>query len=553
MAQRTIGTEKLCEQGRAAFHRRMWSEAFAGLSEADRVSPLDAPDLDLLADAAHLVGRDVGRDADADEYAARSFRAWIRQGQPRRATRRAAWLGIRLLLRGEEVQAAAWFARGGDALASVDEGPDPERGFLLIPAFLMQLHTGELEVALATAAEIAELGTRFDEPDLVAIGRLGQGQVLAATGRIGEAMLRLDEAMLTVTTGEVSPGASGIVYCAVIAECEAVFDLRRARQWTSALDRWCNAQPGLVAYRGVCLVHRAHLMQLSGEWSDAVEEADNACSLLGGHPAAGEAYYRLGELHRLCGRFGDAERCFLAASRWLADPEPGLALLRLAQGRIGEAAVAIRQALDHATGDFERSRLLPAYVSVMLAADESPAARAGAADLARTARQIGAPLLVAMAAQAEGECALAEGDGRASLAKLRTAWAAWRELGAPYESAQVRLLMARAHRLLDDPGSAELELEAAGWVFDQLGAVPDLERVRKLSSHGSPAGPLTGREVEVLRLVATGMTNRTIAAELFLSEKTVARHLSNIFVKLDVASRAAATAYAFQQGLIQGS
>ena len=222
MAQRTIGTEKLCEQGRAAFHRRMWSEAFAGLSEADRVSPLDAPDLDLLADAAHLVGRDVGRDADADEYAARSFRAWIRQGQPRRAARRAAWLGIRLLLRGEEVQAAAWFARGGDALASVDEGPDPERGFLLIPAFLTQLHTGELEVALATAAEIAELGTRFDEPDLVAIGRLGQGQVLAATGRISEAMLRLDEAMLTVTTGEVSPGASGIVYCAVIAECEAV-------------------------------------------------------------------------------------------------------------------------------------------------------------------------------------------------------------------------------------------------------------------------------------------------------------------------------------------
>ena len=183
-------------------------------------------------------------------------------------------------------------------LDGVDEDPEPERGFLLISVALDQLRAGEPETALATSTEVAELGARYDEPDLAAIGRLGQGQALVATGRISEAMSRLDEAMLTVTTGEVSPGASGIVYCAVIGECEAVFDLRRARQWTSALNRWCDAQPGLVPYRGICLVHRAHVMQLNGEWADAVEEADNACSLLGGHPAEGEAYYRLGELHR---------------------------------------------------------------------------------------------------------------------------------------------------------------------------------------------------------------------------------------------------------------
>ena len=469
------------------------------------------------------------------------------------AVRRAAWLGIRLLLRGEELQAAAWFARAGRLLDGVDEDPEPERGFLLISVALDQLRAGEPETALATSTEVAELGARYDEPDLAAIGRLGQGQALVATGRISEAMSRLDEAMLTVTTGEVSPGASGIVYCAVIGECEAVFDLRRARQWTSALNRWCDAQPGLVPYRGICLVHRAHVMQLNGEWADAVEEADNACSLLGGHPAEGEAYYRLGELHRLRGRNDDAERCFREASRWLADLQPGLALLRLAQGRIGDAAVAIRHALDGVTGGLERSRLLPAYVLIMLAADEPALASAGAAELSRTAGMFGSPVLVAMAAQAAGACALAEGDGQGGLSKLRTAWAAWRELDAPYESAQVRLLMAEAHRLLGDPGSAELELEAAGWVFDHLGAAPDLERVRKLSSHGSPARPLSGREVEVLRLVATGMTNRAIASELFLSEKTVARHLSNIFTKLDVASRAAATAYAFQQGLVAAS
>ena len=545
-----IGTVKLCEDGRAAYHRRVWSTAFACLSEADRASPLDAPDLDLLADAAHFVGRDVGRDADADEYAARSFRAWVKQQQPRRAARRAAWLGLRLLLRGEEVQAAAWFARAGEILSGVAGGPDPEQGLLLIPVGLAHLRDGEPEAALDTFGEVAALGERFDEPDLAAMGQLGQGQALVAMGRISEAMTRLDEAMLTVTTGDVLPGASGIVYCAVIAECEGVFDLHRARQWTSALNRWCDAQVGLVPYRGICLVHRAHLMQLSGEWTDAVEEADHACSLLGGHPAAGEAYYRLGELHRLRGRFGDAERCFREASRWMADPEPGLAVLRLAQGRVDEAAAAIRHALDHATGDFERSRLLPAYVSIMLAADEPEAARAGAAELAQTAEQFGAAFLVAVSAQADGACALAGGDGLTALAKLRAAWSAWRELAAPYESAQVRLLMAQAHQVLGDQGSAELELEAAGWVFDHLGAAPDLERVRKLSAHGEPAGPLTGREVEVLRLVATGATNRAIAAELFLSEKTVARHLSNIFTKLDVSSRAAATAYAFQHGLV---
>jgi DNA-binding CsgD family transcriptional regulator len=545
MGQPTMSADELREQGRAAHDRRVWSEAFGCLAEADRAAPLAAQDLDLLADAAHL----VGRDADADEYAARSFRAWVKQGKPRSAARRAAWLGIRLLLRGQEVQSSAWFARAGDILNGIDGGPDPERGFLLIPVGLAHLGAGEPAVALDTFVEVAELGARFDEPDLTAIGQLGQGQGLVAMGQVSEAMARLDEAMLTVTTGDVTPGASGIVYCAVIGECEAVFDLRRARQWTSALNRWCDTQPGLVPFRGVCLVHRAHLMQLSGEWADAADEAGNACSLLGGHPSAGEAYYRLGELHRLRGRYGDAERCFREASRWLADPQPGLALLRLAQGRVGEAALAIRRVLDDAKGDLERSRLLPAYVQIMLAANEPAAARTGATELSRTAQQFGAPLLVAMAAQAEGACALAEGDGHTSMARLRAAWAAWRDLDAPYESAQVRLLMAQAHRLLDDPGSAELELEAAGWVFDHLGAAPDLARVRTLSSHGSPAGPLTGREVEVLRLVATGMTNRAIAADLFLSEKTVARHLSNIFTKLGVSSRAAATAYAYRQGL----
>ena len=539
--------DQVSERGRAAYDRRVWSEAFACLAQAHRADRLGPADLDRLAVAAYL----TGRDDDADEYAAQAYRAWVREHEPRAAARRAAWLALHLLLRGEEVRSHAWSARAEEVLDGVDGGPDPERGFLLVPAGLVQMADGQPAAALATYQAVAELGERFDEPDLAAIGQLGHGEALRALGRVDEAMERLDEAMVAVTAGEVSPVAAGIIYCAVIGECEAVFDLRRARQWTSALDRWCETQPGLVPFRGICRVHRAHLLQLSGEWADAADEADEACTLLGGRPAAGEAYYRLAELHRLRGRYDDAERCFRQASRWLGDPQPSLALLRLGQGRTGDAVAAIGGALDQTPDPAERARLLPAYVEVMLTAADPTAAAEGAAELGRTARGLGAPLLAAAASYAEGTCAIAAGDGRTGLARLRESWTRWRELDAPYESARVRLAMAEAHWLLGDPDSAELELEAAAWVFDHLGAVPDLERVRRLSTRSAPAGPLTGREAEVLRLVATGATNRTVAARLFISEKTVARHLSHIFTKLGVSSRAAATAHAYEHGLLE--
>lgn len=539
--------DQVSERGRAAYDRRVWSEAFVCLSQAHRADRLEPADLDRLAVAAYL----TGRDDDADEYAAQAYRSWVREHQPRAAARRAAWLALHLLLRGEEVRSHAWSARATEMLDGVEGGPDPESGFVMVPVGLGQMADGQPAAALTTYQTIAELGERFDEPDLAAIGQLGLGEALRALGRVGEAMERLDEAMVAVTAGEVSPVAGGIIYCAVIGECEAVFDLRRARQWTSALDRWCQTQPGLVAFRGICRVHRAHLLQLGGEWADAAEQADEACALLGGRPAAGEAYYRLAELHRLRGRYDDAERCFRQASRWLGDPQPSLALLRLGQGRTGDAVAAIRRALDETPDPPGRARLLPAYVEVMLAAADAAAAAQGAAELAETARRLGAPLLAAAAAYAKGTCAIAAGDGRAGLARLRESWTQWRELDAPYESARVRLAMAEAHRLLGDSDSAELELEAAAWVFDHLGAVPDLERVRRLSIRSAPAGPLTGREAEVLRLVATGVTNRTVATRLFISEKTVARHVSHIFIKLGVSSRAAATAYAYEHGLLE--
>lgn len=547
MADATVSSIELLERGRAAYRERVWSDAFACLSEADRTSSLEAADLDLLAVAARLNGRDVA----ADDVAARCYEAWLREGRPRAAARRAAWLSLQLLLRGQEVPCRAWSARADLLLRDVSDDPLPERGFLMIINGLAELNGGEPDSALETFTRIAELGFHCVEQDLIAIGQLGQGEALAALGRVAEAMTKLDEAMLAVTTKVVTPEAGGIVYCAVIEACEAVFDLRRARQWTAALDRWCDEQPGLVAFRGSCLVHRAHLMQLSGHWTDAVDEAEAACSLLGGQPTAGEAHYRLGELHRLRGEYLEAERCFHEAGRWIAAPQPGLALLWLNQGRGDDAATAIRTALEHTSGDLERFRLLPGYVEIMLDIGQLAAARRAATELVVAAETLAAPWLLAMAGHVAGACSVAEGDGAAGLSTLRAAWSAWRDQEVPYESARVRLLMAQAHRLLGDHASAEMELEAAGWVFDHLGAVPDLDRVRRLSMRTTPAGPLTGREVEVLRLVATGMTNRAIAAQLFLSEKTVARHLSNIFAKLRVGSRAAATAYAYQHDLVQ--
>jgi ATP/maltotriose-dependent transcriptional regulator MalT len=303
------------------------------------------------------------------------------------------------------------------------------------------------------------------------------------------------------------------------------------------------------------LVHRAEIMQVHGEWPDALVEARKACVLLSkppGQPAAGVAYYQLGELHRLRGEFGHAEEAYGKAGRWLAAPQPGLALLRLAQGQVDAATAAIRGAVDEATERVVRARLLPAYVEILLAANDVHPAREAAAELRAIAEDVGAAWLTAAALHSAGTVLLAEGSSKAAMDKMRRACAAWQSIDAPYEAARARVVIGLACRQLGDEQSAQLELDAARWVFQQLGARPDAARVRALS-HTTPEtanGTLTVRELQVLRHVAAGKTNRVIAADLFLSEKTVARHVSNIFGKLGVTSRSAATAHAFQHGLV---
>jgi DNA-binding CsgD family transcriptional regulator len=346
-----------------------------------------------------------------------------------------------------------------------------------------------------------------------------------------------------------------MIYCSVLSACSDLFDVGRAREWTQALTRWCESQPDMVPYRGECLVHRAEIISLRGVWPDALHEALLACERLSeppGQPAFGAALYQVAELHRLRGELEQAEAAYRRAAEAGRSPYPGLALMRVAQGKRDDALAAMCRVLQEARSRRARSRVLSAAVEIMLACGDVGAARRAADELDALAAALATPFVRATAAQAIGAVMLAEGNSTAALASCRTAWTLWRELDVPYEAARSSVSIAQACRMLHDNDSAEIELEAARRTFQQLGARSDLARLQPSRDARSASG-LTARELQVLRLVATGRTNRAISDELGLSEKTVARHISNIFNKLDVSSRAGATAYAFEHHLIESS
>lgn len=531
--------------GRAAFQGRAWQECWRLFSAADSESPLQADDLVLLALSAYL----SGHDRDSADALARAFHAYVDDGRMPDAARAAFWLAFMLLNTGELARGNGWATRARRVVDQHCPG-GAEDGLLTTLDAHRLVESGQPAAGLALAEAARERGEATGDPDLRVLAHITSAGALLELQRGPDALERLDEVMAALTADEVTPTLAGLAYCVVISVCMRLSDLRRAREGTAALSTWCDGQPGLVPYRGQCQVHRAQIMMLQGAWTDAFEETMTACRSLE-QPAVGEAYYLLGELHRLRGEFEQSEEAFRQANSWGRRPEPGLVRLRVAQGRLDTAVATIRRLLGEEHSGLDRAEVLVVGVEVMVAAGDLATARAACEKLTRLEATGDSPLLAAFTARATGTVLLAAGRAGEAVDVLRRGWRTWQELRLPYDAARTRVLIGRCLRELGDEDSALMELDAARSTFERLGAVPDLRAVDALAPGPSASRDgLTPREVEVIRLVASGRTNRVVADELFLSEKTVARHLSNIYLKLDISSRTAATAYAYDHGLV---
>lgn len=545
---------ELLQRGRDDYARRAWNDAYLALSQADQAAPGGlqvGEDLERLIWSAALSGRRT----EFLRGMERLHHERLAAGDDAGAARWAFWLCLRLYSLGEAGQAGGWMARAQRLVADHD---CVERGYLLLPQIYRQHAAGEHPAAAETAAAAIAIAERFGDADLQAFGRCLKGRAVVRQGRIGDGLAMLDETMVAAATGELSPILTGLIYCNVIGSCHHVYALDRAREWTTVLNNWCQAQPQLVTFTGACLVHRAEVLQLSGAWQEALDEARRAAaSSPDSHDSLGvaAAFYQEAEILRLRGETGAAEAAYLRAREFGYEPQPGLALLRLQQGRRDDAVTAIRRVLGATTDPLLRTRLLPAYLDIALGAGDREESRSASRELGEIAAATDSEILGAMAAHAQAAVALAEGRAQEAVEPLQRAFRVWHQLRAPYAAACVRTLLARACGALGDHDAAMLELRLARETFVQLGAAPDVALIDALDAAARPRSKaglhgLTARELEVLRLVATGKTNKVIAKELFLSEKTIDRHLSNIFTKVNVASRAAATAYAYEHGLI---
>ena len=336
-------SSSLLERGRTSFAQRRWREAYDLLSAADSETPLDISDLERRGQSAFL----AGLDAESGELLVRGHQTCLAAGNRPRAARAAFFLAFSLLSRGDSAQAGGWLAR---ARRILDEEPADcvERGYVLVPEALRIIGEGDIARAERVLAEAAAIGERFGEADLVNLARQGRGRALIRLGDVERGVAMLDEVMVAVTAGEVSPIIAGVVYCSVISACLDIFDLRRAHEWTEALNHWCAAQPDLVPYRGLCMVHRAEILQRHGVWNDAMVQAQEAHGRLvaAGAPAAGAALYQIAEVHRLRGEFEKADEMYRLAGDAGHTPHPGLALLRCAQGRRDAAKAAICRMMD---------------------------------------------------------------------------------------------------------------------------------------------------------------------------------------------------------------
>jgi len=530
------------EEGRIAAEDHAWQRVFDAYTAAGGAGVLNEGDLESYWTAAYLIG-DVAAAVDA---LSRRYQSALGAGEQSAAAIVGGWAVFMLIMHGAVAQAGGWLSRLGPIVADLPEA-DVARGYMrCLEAFRSTAMERDYAAGHEAASEVIAAARHHGDHDLLALGLNIDARALVRAGHIDEGMRRFDEAMVELVSGALSPIVTGTVYCSMIEACEEIAEIQRAREWTETLTTWCERQHGMVTFNGQCLTHRATILRQQGRWDEAAIEAEQAREKFVGaadQPATGRAWYERAEIHRLRGEWPEAEAAYREAAQWGHDPQPGLALLRIAGGDVPTAAAAMRRRLAEAPDLVDRVRLLPAHVDVMLAAGAPSEAAAAAAELSRLASTYGTVALQARADFASAVVRLAGDDPEPALVELRQAAAAWRSLQSPYEEARTRMRIAEACRSLGDEEAAVLEETTAVDTFARLGAAKPA--VEPEVSH-----PLSPRELEVLALVATGMTNQQIADELFLAVKTIERHVGNILMKLDVPSRTGATAYAYEHHLV---
>jgi len=542
-------SSKTIDAARAAYECNAWHDATELFLRADAETGLEAGDLEALVWAAGIAAR------DGDMLAAleRLYAHYEGLGDHANSARAAFWCGLRNMMIGEVGLGSGWLQRADKHAARTP--PDcVQRGYLVLPQVFMQRAKGDYEAAVTAADTALAFGETAADDDLVALAGSLKGGILFRLGRIEEGYVPIDEAMLLANAGRLSPIVSGVVYCEIVGSCCRVQEMVRAREWTAILDAWCKRNPQARAFNGVCKVHRAEVLQLEGNWAEAYAEAERAGDGLKGtteRTAMATAAYRRAEIMRLRGRVDDAEAEYRRAGEMALDPQPGLALLRLSQGRTREAAAMIHRAIETASDLPRKTSLLPAGIEICIGCGDLEACEALCTELSEIADRFGTMILARVADQGCGMLALARGDAAEAVATLSRARRYWSEFGAPYLVARLRVDIARGCAELGDGESAAMELETAEQTFRDLGAEPDLARLHAIRGDSAPGkASLTAREREVLALLAEGGSNREIAADLALSPKTVNRHVENIFDKLGVTSRAAAVAKGLKGGMI---
>jgi ATP/maltotriose-dependent transcriptional regulator MalT len=533
---------------RGPFQEESWSDIYKSLKNQE--GALNDKDLRKFALAAYL----IGKDRKSIDILNHLHHQYLEKKEIKHAIRSAFWIGFLLMFKGERARGSGWFSRA-HRLIDEHEYEGSENELLLIPTGLGELGAGNAEKAYNIFKKAHEAGTGYNDPDLSILSLLGLGQALIQKGEISPGTSLLDESMVMIEIADISPLVIGIVYCAVIETCQLIFDIGRAQEWTKVLSQWCESQPDLVPFRGQCLIRRSQIRHLHGEWPEALDEMHRACQLLSkppGEPAAGEANYQLAEIFRLKGDLKHAELLFREAHKWGRNPQPGMALLRLMQNEKEKALQNIQTSLNETKNPLHRIKLLPAYIEILLAHEKLEDTRRVVNELTIAAEKYDAIYLSATVAYCQGCLLLKEGDTTKAINSFQQSLNLYKKINAPYEIAYARFQLGIAYRDKGDHDSSELEFATAQWIFQELKATPDLKKVeayidkkKESKRHG-----LTLRELQVLQLVGEGSTNKICSNKLFISERTVERHLSNIFNKLEVNSRTEAIAFAFKHRML---